>query len=98
MKKAKTTWITGHMRQMIKNYNFENEAYAQLPSHQHRSQHGHTIDILEVFAGSANLTARAPRFGLSALEPIDKQLNVDLLTPEGRSLVWKAVKKFRPCL
>lgn len=98
MKRPKTTWVTGHLRQVLKTYEMENQAYAQMPNHKDKMQFGPKIDLLEVFAGSANLTARAPRFKLSALEPIDIKINVDLTTPEGRAIVWKAVKKFRPLL
>ena len=38
------------------------------------------IDLLEIFAGSANLSTRAVLRGLSSLEPIDKEINVDLYT------------------
>ena len=53
---------------------------------------------MEVFAGSANLTFRAHKFQLNALEPMDKTINVDLKIAQGRKFLWQVVKKFRPLL
>ena len=98
LKKGTQSWLTGHLRNASKIYEQEVDAYNNLISYAETVTDGPKIDLIEIFAGSANLTFRAPRHGLSALEPIDKTINVDLLTEEGRTFVWQAIIKFKPLL
>ena len=98
LKKGNQTWLTGHLRSTAKIYNFETKTYEALLTYAEKMATGPKIDLLEVFAGSANLTFRAPKFNLNALEPMDKTINVDLKTAEGRKFLWQVVKKFKPLL
>ena len=98
LKKGNQTWLTGHLRSTAKIYDFETKTYEALLTYAEKMATGPKIDLLEVFAGSANLTFRAPKFNLNALEPMDKTINVDLKTAEGRKFLWQVVKKFKPLL
>ena len=96
LKKGNQTWLTGHLRSTAKIYDFETKTYEALLTYVEKMATGPKIDLLEVFAGSANLTFRAPKFNLNALEAMDKTINVDLKTAEGRKFLWQVVKKFKP--
>ena len=98
LKAGHITWLTGYMRNIAKTYIQENAAYTTLKSYAEKMRHGPKIDLLEIFAGSANLSSRAVLHGLSSLEPIDKEINVDLSNAEGRNFVWNVIYKFRPLL
>ena len=82
MKKGTQAWLTGHLRNVSKIYNNETKVYDSLMNHAKRETKGSKVDLLEVFAGSANVTIRAWKHGLSALEPIDQQYNLDLSRPQ----------------
>ena len=96
LKKGNQNWLTGHLRSTAKIYDFETKTYEALLTYAEKMATGPKIDLLEVFAGSANLTFRAPKFNLNALEPMDKTINVDLKTAEGRKFLWQVVKRFKP--
>ena len=96
MKKGTQTWLTGRLRNMSKIYDNETKVYDSLMYHAKRETKGSRVDLLEVFAGSANVTIRAWKHGLSALEPIDHQYNLDLGKAEDQKMLWQAVHKFRP--
>ena len=98
LKHGTQVWLTGHLRGTSKIYNQEISTYESMITHAEKEMKGPKIDLLEIFAGKANLTFRAPRHGLSALEPIDREINLDLYKPEDRRFLWQVVDKFKPLL
>ena len=98
LKHGTQIWLTGHLRGTSKIYNQEISTYESMITHAEKEMKGPKIDLLEIFAGKANLTFRAPRHGLSALEPIDREINLDLYKPEDRRFLWQVVDKFKPLL
>ena len=83
LKKGNQTRLTGHLRSTAKIYDFETKTYEALLTYAEKMATGPKIDLLEVFAGSANLTFRAPKFNLNALEPMDKTINRGLENRRG---------------
>eukprot|EP00434_Breviolum_minutum_P022664 symbB.v1.2.020001.t1/scaffold1659.1/size107071/3 len=79
-------------------YHKENEIYESLFTHADHVRGGCRVDVMEVFANRARVSELAPRLGLSASQPIDKEFDFDLMTSEGRKVLWRAVKKLRPLL
>ena len=98
MKKGTQAWLTGHLRNVSKIYNNETKVYDSLMNHAKGETKGSKVDLLEVFAGSANVTIRAWKHGLSALQPIDQQYNLDLNNAADQKTLWQVVHKFRPLL
>ena len=96
MKSGTRIWLTGHLRATSKVYNNEISTYESLITYAEKETNGPKIDLLEVFAGSANLTFRAPLHGLSALEPVDKTINLDLKEYKDQQALWKIIHKFKP--
>ena len=56
------------------------------------------IDLLEIFAGQAGATARAPKFGLSALQPFDLDDGYDISQRGVREWIEQACLQFQPLL
>jgi hypothetical protein len=56
------------------------------------------LDLVEVFAGKATVTALAPAFGLSAIQPFDKIYGQDLLDPEAVKTLHIAISRYKPLL
>eukprot|EP00438_Fugacium_kawagutii_P029741 Skav215795 [mRNA] locus=scaffold3885:36272:44804:+ [translate_table: standard] len=54
------------------------------------------VDILETFAGRARISARAPRFGLKALTPIDYNTGYDLNKQSDQEHVDFLLDRFKP--
>lgn len=96
MKHGTKTWLTSHLRSMGRIYTHEIDAYDSLITYAEKQTNGPEIDLMEVFAGSANLTFRAPLHGLSALEPIDWTINLDLRNPKDQKILWSAIHRFKP--
>ena len=54
------------------------------------------VDVLEVFAGVAEISARAPDFGLKSLTPIDYSTGYDLYKQDDADMVTTGISRFRP--
>jgi hypothetical protein len=54
------------------------------------------IDVLEIFAGSARVTAACADKGLVVGQPIDISAGFDLLTPQGQAKAWHILHTQRP--
>ena len=97
-KKGNQTWLCGYLKSVAKVYHKENEIYESLFTHADHVRGGCRVDVMEVFANRARVSELAPRLGLSASQPIDKEFDFDLMTSEGRKVLWRAVKRLRPLL
>ena len=54
------------------------------------------MDILETFAGEANISSRAPSFGLRAMQPVDFSTGFDLANPSDQQQVDSMLTDKRP--
>ena len=54
------------------------------------------VDVMELFAGEAGITAKASRYGLSASEPVDQVFGWHLEELQTQDYVIKMVKRLRP--
>ena len=54
------------------------------------------VDILETFAGEANISRRATSFGMKAAYPVDYNTGFDLAVEQDQKSVDKMIDKFRP--
>ncbi|CAJ1354878.1 unnamed protein product [Effrenium voratum] len=54
------------------------------------------VDVLEVFAGVAEISTRAPDFGLKSLTPIDYSTGYDLYKQDDADMVTTGISRFRP--
>jgi hypothetical protein len=100
-KTGNTIWLTGHLRACQKLYDREVQAYEALATHYDYKKAGAEVDLLdlvEVFAGKATVTALAPAFGLSAIQPFDKIYGQDLLDPEAVKTLHIAISRYKPLL
>lgn len=98
IKHGTKAWLSGHLKHVQKDYEREDNAYKSLVTHYKLKTEAPQIDLLELFAGTANLTWRAHFFGLNALEPVDKALGHDLKTSKGQDEIWQILRTFRPLL
>ena len=98
MKPGQKTWLAGHLKTTRKIYEKENAIYKNLASHQDYKRDGCLVDVMEVFANRARVSELAPRFGLSAVQPIDKVYDFDLYTKDGIQTLWSAIQRLRPLL
>ena len=67
--------------------------------HEHLRKHKHQtprVDILETFAGTANISKRCHEFNLTAAEPIDYNTRWDLRKPAHRDRVPEILDVLRP--
>ena len=95
LKPGAQTWLTSHLRNTRQLYDQELESYEGMPVHRALHLH-HRIDLLEIFAGAARVTANAHLYGLAALQPVDKAFDFDLSELEGVRALKHAIKKFEP--
>ena len=98
MKKGRAVWLTGHLRNVRKSYEMEVNAYQSQTPHSQLVKDGSLVDLLEVYAGTANVTSRASYFGLRTLQPVDLNNGFDLTRPEDQATVMRAVRSLRPLL
>ena len=54
------------------------------------------VDILETFAGQANISRRAPSFGMKAAYPVDYNTGFDLAVEQDQQSVTDMLDRFRP--
>ena len=98
VKTGQKTWITGHLKSMLKLYDKECQIYKTLATHADHVKSGSKIDVMEVFANRARVSELAPKFGLSASQPIDEEFGFDLLTEQGQQDLWSAIHRLKPLL
>ena len=95
LKAGSRVWLTGHLRQTQRLYQHEVSTYEGIPVY--RSLHRQPrIDVLEIFAGHAEVTINAHLYGLNGLQPFDKNVDIDLHKPQNVALVKTAIQKFEP--
>ena len=92
------TWLIGHLRAQQRLYTNEVEAYQALATFADIKRSGVKIDLMELFAGRARVTYMANKYGLSALQPIDQNVGINLDTNEGKMFTIHALQQFKPLL
>ena len=71
----------------------EQNVYGNLPSSMDNKS---KIDVMEMFAGAAEITHRAPSFGLKSLQPLDFEYGLDLSLEEHQQTWADAQRRFKP--
>ena len=97
MNKA-TKRISGNLNRVIAAYVVAmsvRQAVIQAEAETHR-KHPHHVDVLEGYAGAANITKLSWQFDLTALAPVDKEMGWDLMKEKGRASWWKTLTTCRP--
>ena len=56
------------------------------------------VDLLETFAGAANISKQASAWGLKSLEPLDYNTGYDLAEPDTQRQVTSMISNYRPLL
>ena len=56
------------------------------------------VDLLETFAGAANISKQASAWGLKSLEPLDYNTGYDLAEPDTQRQVTSMIPNYRPLL
>ena len=71
--------LAGNLKQAAQVLTVEQNVYGNLPSSMDNKS---KIDVMEMFAGAAEITHRAPSFGLKSLQPFDFEYGLDLSLEE----------------
>ena len=87
--------ITGNILKNVKVLEYEVNVNNHLPIAKDTKN---KVDIFEIFSGTAKPTMMASRFGLNALQPIDRDIGYDLLCPKTRKMVEHGQREFQPLL
>ena len=78
-------------------YAMVNQTVDEKPLNMHKIRASRSkVDVLETFAGSANISKRCGRFGLSAAQPIDFTTGWDLNKPADQLQLEQLIGKLKP--
>ena len=85
--------LAGNLKQAAQVLTVEQNVYGNLPSSMDNKS---KIDVMEMFAGAAEITHRAPSFGLKSLQPFDFEYGLDLSLEEHQQTWADAQRRFKP--
>ncbi|CAJ1393380.1 unnamed protein product, partial [Effrenium voratum] len=85
--------VAGNLKQAAQVLTVEQNVYGDLPSSMDNKS---KIDVMEMFARAAEITHRAPSFGLKSLQPFDFEYGLDLGLEEHQQTWADAQRKFKP--
>ena len=84
--------LSGNLERTSRVLQTERKIYDDLPA----AKDVPRIDIMEMFAGNAEITHLAPRYDLKALQPFDIKYGIDLLKKSNRDLWKQSQDKYKP--
>lgn len=87
--------LTGNVLKNVKVLEYEVNVNNNLPN---AKEIRNKVDIFEIFSGTAKPTEMAGKFGLKALQPMDKDDGYDLGCNKTRKLVEQGQREFQPLL
>ena len=94
MSEGHRKYLLGKLRKARHALETEADTYEALAAN-HRSFRN-KVDILETFAGNANISKSAVNFGLTAASPLDYNTGTDLSTVEGQDQCTRIRRGLRP--
>lgn len=97
MKPGRQKRLLGAAKSLRKIWMVEHAIYNNLLQSNRRLRR-HKVDIVEVYGGHANVTARAMECGLRALQPIDKIHGIKLDTRADHAWLRSLLKRWSPFL
>ncbi|CAJ1448531.1 unnamed protein product [Effrenium voratum] len=84
--------LTGRLRQAAQVYKIETQVYDKLPPQINASR----VDIMELYAGQAEISYRAHQYDLKACQPVDLLYGQDMLDPAQRRQWRETQWRLRP--
>ena len=97
MKPGRQKRLLGSVRSLRRIWMVEHSIYHNLVQSNRRLRR-HKVDLVEIYGGHANITARALECGLKALQPIDKIHGVNLTTRKDYAWLRSMLKQWSPFL
>ena len=87
-------YLIGKLRKARHALKVEADTYEVLANNHRKFRN--KVDILETFAGNANISKKASNFGLKAAMPLDYNTGVDLSTVQGQNQCSRLRRSLRP--
>eukprot|EP00435_Cladocopium_sp_Y103_P012135 s282_g3.t1 len=97
MKPGRQKRLLGSVRSLRRIWMVEHSIYHNMVQSNRRLRR-HKVDLVEIYGGHANITARALECGLRALQPIDKIHGISLTTREDHAWLRSQMRKWSPFL
>ena len=97
MKPGKQKRLLGSVRALRHVWMVEHSIYNNIV-HCNRKLRRHKVDLVEIYGGHANVTARALECGLRALQPIDKIHGINLQTKKDHQWLRSMLRQWSPFL
>ena len=97
MKSGKQKRLLGSVRALRQVWMVEQSIYNNIV-HSNRKLRRHKVDLVEIYGGHANVTARALECGLRALQPVDKIHGIHLQTKKDHEWLRSLLRQWSPFL
>ena len=97
MKPGRQKRLLGTVKALRRIWMVEHTIYHNMTQSNRRLRR-HKVDLVEIYGGHANITARALECGLRALQPIDKVHGINLDTHEDHVWLRSLMRKWSPFL